>query len=260
MDSQDEAPSIELPAGPVAERVYAALREAILTLELVPNQELSENGLCRLYGVSRTPTRQALKRLELEGLVLSFPQRKTIVTPLELRTYRQYLLAREALEVMAASEASRMPRRRAELPLTQHLDPQLQAVLARDYGLFDELDRRFHAAVLLRARLPHLTALVSQVRGLLDRVRAAHEKFLEPRQHLAVVEQHHQIAEAIEAGDASLAAEAMSAHVRSALERIRKLVLVKPDLFERPLAAHDRQFLGLPDDTTSTAGTDAPAT
>src|SRR6187399_3214285 len=62
---------------PAAEQVYRGLREAIITCRLEPNEAISENRLCGLFGVSRSPVRTAITRLAEDGLIDIFPQRGT---------------------------------------------------------------------------------------------------------------------------------------------------------------------------------------
>ena len=74
---------------PAAEQVYRGLREAILTCRLEPNEAISENRLCGLFGVSRSPVRTAITRLAEDGLIDIFPQRGTFVAPIKLRQVRE---------------------------------------------------------------------------------------------------------------------------------------------------------------------------
>src|SRR6185369_13463569 len=93
LKSAEAAPSLEafevdrkLPA---AEQVYRGLREAIITCRLEPNEAISENRLCGLFGVSRSPVRTAITRLAEDGLIDIFPQRGTFVAPIKLRQVRE---------------------------------------------------------------------------------------------------------------------------------------------------------------------------
>jgi DNA-binding GntR family transcriptional regulator len=74
-------------------QLYQALREEILTLNLAPGEPIDENGLAERYGVSRSPVREALIRLETDGLVRLTPNKGAIVTPLHLEEFPQYIEA-----------------------------------------------------------------------------------------------------------------------------------------------------------------------
>lgn len=74
-------------------QLYGALREEILTLALAPGEPVDESGLAERYGVSRSPVREALIRLESDGLVRLTPNKGAIVTPLHLEEFPQYIEA-----------------------------------------------------------------------------------------------------------------------------------------------------------------------
>lgn len=89
----------KLDSASLRERVYAALRDALVSGELAPGARLRDQALAAQLGVSRTPVREALQRLEDEGLVVTAPRAATRVAPLDARA------AREAFPVVAALHA-----------------------------------------------------------------------------------------------------------------------------------------------------------
>ena len=74
---------------PVADQVYEALKKAIVTLQLMPGASISENRICRTFGVSRTPVRSAIARLREEGLIDVYPQQGSFVAPIRLAADRR---------------------------------------------------------------------------------------------------------------------------------------------------------------------------
>src|SRR5579863_2381139 len=88
-----------LDTASLRQRVYEALRDAIVCGDLAPDQRLRDHELAAHLGVSRTPVREALQRLEDEGLVATAPRASTRVTPLDARA------AREAFPVVATLHA-----------------------------------------------------------------------------------------------------------------------------------------------------------
>ena len=86
-------------AVPVRDQVFDRLREAILSLELTPGTTLSRTTLATQFGVSSTPIRDALMRLEEEGLVEVFPQHATVVSPIDLTLAHQAHFLRRSLEL-----------------------------------------------------------------------------------------------------------------------------------------------------------------
>src|SRR3954451_2757909 len=87
------------------DRAYVALRDAIVDGTLAPGERLRDAELCTWLGLSRTPVREALNRLEHDGLVESAPQRFTRVAPLDRRAARDAFPVVAALHALAAEQA-----------------------------------------------------------------------------------------------------------------------------------------------------------
>ena len=221
--------------------LYRTFRQAIVSLQFAPGQRLSENELSRRFHASRTPVRDALKRLEREGLVVISPRRRTTVTKLDLATFRQFVIAREALERTAAEMAARQERheREALLPSVAQLERRIDAA---DADAFHAYDRRFHLQVMRTANLERLHEVVEGLRGLTDRIRFAHMAHLESYDRSEVVQQHGVIAEAIARGDEERAGAAMRVHVLSVVDRVVQLAGMRPDLFSENLTAELAQL------------------
>ncbi len=82
------------------EQVLSTLKQEILTLELKPGQSISENEICMRFDVSRTPVREALRRLQEQGFVHTIPYSGTYVTLLSLKNIREMIYMRVAVELM----------------------------------------------------------------------------------------------------------------------------------------------------------------
>lgn len=91
---------------PAADQVYQGLKEAITTGIFRPNEAISENRVCGMFNVSRSPVRTALTRLVEDGLIDIFPQRGTYVAPIRLKGLRESQFTRTALEVALVKEAA----------------------------------------------------------------------------------------------------------------------------------------------------------
>lgn len=98
----------EVDSRSAADRAYVLLRQAILDLTFLPGSFLSEAALVDQIGVSRTPIRQALQRLEQEQLIRIFPQRGSAVAPLNLQSFKEAFFIRLSLETSAACLAATM--------------------------------------------------------------------------------------------------------------------------------------------------------
>ena len=90
---------------PLRDVVFQTLRKAILTGELMPGERLMEIHLAQKLGVSRTPIREAIRKLELEGLVMNIPRRGAQVAEISERGLRDVLEVRRALDTFCAELA-----------------------------------------------------------------------------------------------------------------------------------------------------------
>ncbi|HCD42927.1 MAG TPA: GntR family transcriptional regulator [Lachnoclostridium sp.] len=90
------------------ELVFETLKQEILDLELMPGQIISENEICERFGVSRTPVREAVRRLQEQGFVNSVPYSGTQVTLLNLDTIKQMIYMRVAVETMVMRDFMNM--------------------------------------------------------------------------------------------------------------------------------------------------------
>lgn len=241
VETQPTADGPESDLVPAGVNLYRIIRQAIITLDFAPGQRLSENELSRRYQASRTPVRDALKRLEREGLVVISPRRRTTVTKLDLATFRQFLVAREALERTAAEMAAgrKQDERESLLPSVTQLAGHIEA---NDFDAFHAYDRRFHLQVMRVANLEHVHEVVEGLRGLTDRIRFAHMEHLASYDRNEVVRQHAEIADAVARGDINAAGLAMRTHVLSVVERVVQLAGMRSDLFSENLNRELREL------------------
>jgi DNA-binding GntR family transcriptional regulator len=212
-----ERPSVHEGALPVAERVYRRLRDAIATGELPPRGRLSERELSADLGVSTSPVKAALARLEAEGMVVTQPRRGTWVAfdPAKLA---EMGLIRAALEGVAARlAAGRITE--AQLGHLRFILAELAtATEAFDTARLIEANERFHTAVLAAADNAFLANAVKALRGYYlmtqNRMRTAQ---LEPRKAQA---EHEAIVAALAAHDGEAAEAAMRAHIARTVETL----------------------------------------
>ena len=92
---------------PAADQIYQGLREAIIFGNFRPNEAISENRVCGMFNVSRSPVRIALTRLVGDKLIDIFPQRGSFVSPIILQKVREGHFARVALELAVLKEAAK---------------------------------------------------------------------------------------------------------------------------------------------------------
>lgn len=220
---------------PVAEQVYRVVRQAIASLDMLPNERIGENALANQIGVSRTPVREALQRLEREGLVVIQPQRGTFVAPLETNAIRSAYFARLSLECAVAGEAARK-RTAADVASLEAEIAAQRAIpddLYRYNSAFFELNQRFHNLLIEIAELGGLRNLIASASVLLGRVRMAHLAYADPYPIEPLIMQHEAIVAAIAAGDAAAAEAAMRDNIEPLLPRLTLLREHRPDFFEQ---------------------------
>ncbi len=202
---------------PVAEWVYRTLRDAIATGELPPRGRLSERELSAELGVSTSPVKAALARLEAEGMVVTQPRRGTWVA-FEPGKLAEMGLIRAALEGVAARlAAGRVTEAQLET-LRQILAELAQATEALDTARLIEANERFHATILAAADNLFLANAVRALRGYYtmtqNRMRTAQ---LEPHK---AQEEHEAIVAALAARDGAAAEDAMRAHIVRSVETL----------------------------------------
>ena len=217
------------------DRVYSALREAVVSGELAPGERLRDQELATLLGVSRTPVREALQRLEDEGLVVTSPRASTIVTPLDARA------ASEAFPVVATLHAlatrSGVPRlapadfaamRAANAELAAHIASLDAEAILRAISA----DGRFHGVLLAAADNRELAGALERLMPKVQRLEFTQFGSLAGRKS---VRQHEAILAACERGAPDEAAALVEANWLS----LGKLIA---DSLERATDEHEEQL------------------
>ncbi len=195
----------------VREAAYGHLRDEILAGRLAPGQRVSEPGLARRLGVSRTPVREALQRLAQEGLVELTPARGARVRVLRADEVREVYEARALIEAEGARLAARHAAPRELAALEQQLRA-LDALPPDRYAEQMRVDLDFHTALVDAGRNRALANLYRSLRARMALVRA-HAQTLSQRP--ATRAQHRAILRALRARDARAAAAAVRRHVDS---------------------------------------------
>ncbi len=214
-----------------ADRVYGYAKDAILSRRLGVHDLLTEGELADAVGVSRTPVREALLRLQADGLVRLLPKRGALVLPVTPDEVSDVLETRRLVETFAVRKAITSPAT-AGLPaqLEQHLAQMRAAMKNRDARAYIEADRDFHEAIVAATGNAILTTLY---RSLRDRqLRMGVVNLLEERtgelDHAGVARMRANIAdhEAILAGISTRAIRAgesaVTAHLDRAAEQLRR--------------------------------------
>jgi len=210
--------------------VYDALREAIVTTELEPGQQVSENEIADKLGVSRTPVREALARLRDDQLVQIVPQLGTFVSRVSVAGVDDAQFLREALECSAV----RLVAARADADdieeLRELIARQEHARDAGDPDAFFTLDDAFHSAICELSGRPIAWTIVARANGHLNRVRRL--SLSEPRYIAEMIIEHKVVVAAIAKGDPDEAETALRHHLRMVLSDLPTIRHNHPEYFE----------------------------
>jgi DNA-binding GntR family transcriptional regulator len=215
---------------PIATQIHRILRERIVSLDWKPRLQLSRAEIADAFGVSQTPVREAMLKLEADGLIRVWPQSRTEVAPIDLDQVRETLFLRRALELeVALTVAARRPA--ADLAALQAIVDQQRTLAADDAGLarFMALDRDFHCALFQLAGQTALHGLLVERSADLDRVRRLHLPLRGKR--LAILADHQAILDAIAQGDMLTVAAAVRQHLGGTAARLDALVAEYPAYF-----------------------------
>ena len=138
--------------GSGAQQVFEKLRRDILCLDLKPGESLDESTLSKKFGMSRSPVREALIRLSMEGLVVTLPNKSSVVAPLKIEEYPAYIDALDLIERVTARLAARL---RTESDLELIVASQADFINALNEGDVPNLidtNREFHIAISRAAK------------------------------------------------------------------------------------------------------------
>ena len=196
---------------PLREVVCETLRDAIRKGILKPGERLMEIQLAEELGVSRTPVREAIRKLELEGYVIMMPRRGTYVANLSIRDVNEVFEIRTSLDSLASGLA-------AERITDEELERlQRLLVLIGEYietnnmEKIVETDTEFHDLLYQASRNTRLVGIIFNLREQLTRFRTTSMGF--PGRLAATLEEHRRIVEAIAQGDVKEAQAAAEYHM-----------------------------------------------
>lgn len=203
---------------PLRDVVFNTLREAILRGELKPGERLMEIQLANKLGVSRTPIREAIRKLELEGLVLMIPRKGAEVAQITEKSLRDVLEVRRALEDLAVQLACL----RMSMQTLEDLKAAARAfeeVLGgEDITAVAEADVAFHDVIYMATDNQRLISLLNNLREQMYRYRVEYLKKKEC--HKQLLWEHQEIIRAIEAGEIDVATKITEQHIDNQVEAV----------------------------------------
>jgi GntR family transcriptional regulator, rspAB operon transcriptional repressor len=213
----------------IGAKIYADLRAELVSLKRLPGEPISEAELAKSYGFSRTPAREAVRKLADEGLVEIFPQSGTFVSRIPLAALPEAIVIRKALEETSARLAAERAQRSQTIALLACLERQREASRAGDRDAFHQTDEAFHRAIAEAAGYRGIWSVVEQVKVQVDRYRRL--TLPQAGRMARAIREHAAIAAAIESGDGARAARAMGVHLDGLLSDIPGIRRLNPDYF-----------------------------
>ncbi len=205
------------------DQAYEKIKHEIITLGFRPGEYLNEAQVSKLFRIGRTPVRQALNRLMLEGMVDVIPRKGVIVKAVSLDDVVQTIDVRLVNETYCAKLAVARADENDIADLSRILDESEDAVASSDSVRQMMLDREFHNTLSRAARN---TVLADCIRTLHDRsLRFWFISLRDPAHHRAVKQEHRAILDAIKARDAEAAGSAVRGHIESFRANIMRHIL-----------------------------------
>jgi DNA-binding GntR family transcriptional regulator len=220
VDNAVDNEGAEDAALPLSEQAYRHLRDRLIMLEIRPGDAINDSVLAGQLGIGRTPVREALKRLESDHLVISYPRRGTFATRVDITELADISEIRELLEPLAAQRAARS----ATAGMRERLRELAADIAASDPAGADQLalmryDIMVHRQIYAAAANPHLEDVLIRYDNLATRIWClVLDKIPSVAGHIA---EHVHLLEAIAGGDAELAGSLALEHVSSFEKTVR---------------------------------------
>ena len=210
---------------PLRDVVFNTLRQAILRGELKPGERLMEIQLANKLGVSRTPIREAIRKLELEGLVLMIPRRGAEVAEITEKSLRDVLEVRGALEELAVKLACQKITDEQIAELRKAEKEFEVALQSGDVTIYAEADVKFHDVIYLATDNQRLIQLLFNLREQMYRYRVEYLKREEAHEKLLI--EHKRIIETITKRDMDAAVDAVCQHIDNQVSAVIDTIRMK---------------------------------
>lgn len=194
------------------EKAYAAIKQAIMDEEFPPGGFLSEKKLIDYLGMSKTPIKSALDRLESEGFVTVSPKQGVLIRELSVSKARDMFELREAIECFVCARVAGRLRPQALEALRVSLARQREAAEAGDEIAFTREDITFHTLLCASAGNTEFETLMQNYQAHLYRFTLGVLRRVPDRMR-AALDDHEAIVELLAAGEAEEASERMRAHL-----------------------------------------------
>lgn len=214
---------------PLGPQVFNYLREAIITLKLLPGQRLSEVEIADSLKVSRMPVRKATARLSEVGLITVRPQRGSFVIKISEQAVLDACFMRETLETAVVKQLVENPSKMFFKLIERNLVEQENAAAEKDRNEFIKLDDYFHRSISEAVGRLHVWKVIEAEKAQMDRVRYLSYPIYPLMEE--VVEQHRNIISAVKAGDIDELESKMRFHLSSIKISMASVINEYPEYF-----------------------------
>ena len=212
----------------VTSRIYAQLRDQIMYMQLVPGTSMSEQEMAQLFGVSRTPVREAFIRLSREKMVVVSPQRRTVIPKINIDRANQERFLRESLEYAVLEQLIPIQTPEIIRQLRHQIHIQEQSIKNGDYAAFLQHDDEYHDIYYTATN----NFLCSQVlrRNVFDYQRLRYLSLnSEENISAANMEEHKKMVDLIVSRDLKAVQSLLRKHLRRIFDEIQTLKKIYPD-------------------------------
>lgn len=207
---------------PLRDVVFNALREGILKGDLKPGERLMEKQLAEKMGVSRTPIREAIRKLELEGLVVMVPRKGAQVAEITVKDVKDVLEVRAALEELAVKLACTKMTDKEVVALQETVVEFESAVEENRLEALVQLDIKFHDIIYKATQNDKLQHIINNLREQMFRYRLAYLR--NPEFHSTIEGEHREIFDAIKARDEEKACAIAKEHIRNQEKGVIRII------------------------------------
>lgn len=207
---------------PLRDVVVESIRQAIISGQFPPGMRLMELQLAEEMGVSRTPVREAIRKMELEGLVVMIPRRGAYVADISIKDINEVYEDRTALDVLSAGLAAERIDKSEIQEMRELLAEEAALVEARDYPKIIDNDTAFHDVIYRASGNTRCMNIISNLREQITAIRGRSMPY--PGRVEIMLKEHRAIFDAIAAGKVEKAQEAVRTHMENAEQTLLKVI------------------------------------
>ena len=215
----------------VPRQVYELLRERIQTAQLSPGESINERRLSEWLGVSRTPIREAIRRLAGDGLIEIVPHVGTSVALVDPKRVYEFCQIRVSLEAAAAAEATKHFTPAIGKQLDRMIEEQDETIDTGDAVRNIEIDTEFHQLIQKTSGFSTMAEILQRVMG--EIIRARHLSIKLPGRLRDPIAEHRAIVAGLRSGDPGRAASAMKNHLDLSISSIMRVMETNPEFLAK---------------------------